>query len=355
MTARTDALIMFFDFLPALFTTFVCALIAVKATQPLAQEIGLIDKPCNRKNHSGNIPLVGGISIFLAVLVASSLWLPDTLELRMYLISSSMLVFIGILDDKYDLSVRVRLVGQTIIASLMMFGVSTYISNFGNLLGFGILDIGVFGFLFTYFAILVMINAFNMIDGMDGLLGSQALNTLISIAFLFYLHGNVTDLNYPLIIVFAILPYLAFNMGFFKKYTSKVYMGDAGSMFIGLSVIWLLAKGTQGADASFKPVTALWITAIPLMDMLAIVIRRVRNGRLPFKADRDHIHHICIKAGLSANKTLSLITTASVIMSSIGILGHIYSVPDVIMLVTFLCVFFVYSWALRKVSKNQKD
>ena len=341
------------EFIPVLLTTFCCALIAVKMTQPIAFEIGLVDRPCNRKNHSGHIPLVGGVSVFLAVLIATTLWLPDTLELRMYLIASAMLVFIGMLDDKYDLSVKVRLVGQTIVASLMMFGVGTYISDFGNLFGFGDLDIGPLGFAFTYFAILVMINAFNMIDGMDGLLGSQALVTLCSIALLFYISGNVSDINYPLILVFAILPYLAFNMSLFKKYTEKVYMGDAGSMFIGLSVIWLLAKGTQGVEVSFDPVIALWITAIPIMDMLAIVIRRVRNGRLPFKADRDHLHHICIKAGLSSKKTLCVITLASMIMSSIGILGHILDVPDVLMLCLFLVIFVVYSRVLSFVSIQQ--
>ena len=90
-------------------TSFCCALLAIKIFKPIAVDVGLVDKPNTRKQHSGQIPLVGGISIFAAVLAASVIWLPDTQELRMYLIASAMMVFIGALDDKYDISVRIRM------------------------------------------------------------------------------------------------------------------------------------------------------------------------------------------------------------------------------------------------------
>ena len=103
------------------FTAFCFAFFAIKFFKPVAIEVGLVDKPNERKQHAGHIPLIGGISIFMAVLAASLIWLPNTLELRMYLIASAMMVFIGALDDKFDLRVRVRIIGQIIIASLMIF------------------------------------------------------------------------------------------------------------------------------------------------------------------------------------------------------------------------------------------
>jgi len=243
-----------------------------------------------------------------------------------------------------------------LVASLMIFGVGTYISEFGNLFSLGDISIGPMGVVFTYLAILVTINAFNMIDGLDGLLGMQSLNTLGAIAILFLISGNVADLNYPLILSVAVLPYLAFNLGLFSSTKSKkIYMGDAGSMFIGLSVIWLLSKGTQGETISFSPVTALWITAIPLMDMLAIVMRRVRKGNSPFKPDRDHLHHICIKFGLSPNNTLALITSISTILSAIGILGFVWQVSEFTMLALFILVFILYSRVLKYVSLKVND
>ena len=334
----------------AAFTAFLSAFMAIKIFKPLAIDVGLVDKPNARKHHEGQIPLIGGISIFAAVLAASLLWLPNTLELRMYLIASAMMVFIGALDDKYDLRVRIRIVGQIIIASLMIYGVGGYISNLGDLFGFGNVNLGPFGIVFTYVAIIVVINAYNMVDGIDGLVGSLSLNTFTAIALLFLMSGNHGYLSYPLILATATLPYLMFNLGFFKRYTKKIFMGDAGSMFIGLSVIWLLSMGTQGENASFRPVTALWICAVPLMDMLAIVMRRYRKGKSPFKPDRDHLHHILQRAGLSSRQTLIAITVFSVLMSTIGLLGEYFQLPESISLISFVLVFVLYNRYARHFS-----
>ena len=334
----------------AALTAFCFAFIAIKLIKPIAIDVGLVDKPNARKRHDGQIPLIGGISIFVAVLAASLLWLPNTLELRMYLIASAMMVFIGALDDKYNLRVRIRIVGQIIIASLMIYGVGGYIANLGDLFGFGDIELGPVGIIFTYFAIIVVINAYNMVDGIDGLIGSLSLNTFTAIAVLFLMSGNKGYLTYPLILATATLPYLIFNLGYFKGFSKKIFMGDAGSMFIGLSVIWLLTIGTQGENASFRPVTALWICAVPLMDMLAIVMRRYRKGKSPFKPDRDHLHHILLRAGLSSRQALVLITVFSVLMSSIGLLGEYFQVSETIEVVLFVLIFILYNKYARHFS-----
>ena len=336
--------------LVAALTSFCFAFIAIKLFKPIAVDVGLVDKPNARKRHQGQVPLIGGISIFAAVLAASLLWLPNTLELRMYLIASAMMVFIGALDDKYDLKVRIRIVGQIIIASLMIYGVGGYISNLGDLFSMGDIELGPAGIVFTYFAIIVVINAYNMVDGIDGLIGSLSLNTFTAIAILFLISGNNGYLSYPLMLATATLPYLVFNLGFFKKYTNKIFMGDAGSMFIGLSVIWLLSMGTQGENASFRPVTALWICAVPLMDMLAIVMRRYRKGKSPFKPDRDHLHHILQRAGLTSRQTLVVITVSSVAMSVIGVLGEYFKVAESLQLVLFVFIFILYNKYARHFS-----
>jgi len=333
------------------FTAFCFAFLAIKFFKPVAIEVGLVDKPNERKQHAGHIPLIGGISIFMAVLAASLIWLPNTLELRMYLIASAMMVFIGALDDKFDLRVRVRIVGQIIIASLMIYGVGGYISNVGNLFGFGDVTLGPMGILFTYVAIIVVINAYNMIDGIDGLIGSLSINTFTSIGILFIMSGQTDYLSYPLILATATVPYLMFNLGVFEKLlgkdTKKIFMGDAGSMFVGLSVIWLLTMGTQGEQASFKPVTALWICAIPLMDMLAIVFRRYKNGKSPFKPDRDHLHHILQRIGFSSRQTLVIISAVAATMSGIGLAGEYFNIPEMVMLLGFLVTFILYTLTIR--------
>lgn len=333
-------------------SAFFFSFIAIKFIKPIAIAYGLVDKPNARKVHTGHVPLVGGISIFVAVLASSAIFLPDTLELRMFLIASAMIVFIGVLDDKYDISVRIRIIGQIIIASLMIYGVGGYISNLGDLLGFGDIRLGFFGIFFTYFSIIVAINAFNMIDGIDGLLGALSLNAFASIAILFFLSGNYQYLSYPLILATALLPYLIYNLGLFNKQSKKIFMGDAGSMFIGLSVIWLLCMGSQGESASFRPVTALWVCALPLIDMLSVVLKRIKKRTSPFKPGRDHLHHVLQGVGCCQKTTLLIMCLFSVVMSIIGIVSNYYNVSEMIMVILFVFVFITYHNIIKYTDNN---
>ena len=127
-------------------------------------------------------------------------------------------------------------------------------------------------------------------------------------------------------------------------------MGDAGSMFMGLTVMWLLVLGSQAQGtqvASFRPVTALWIIAIPLMDMLAIMVRRIRKGCSPFKADNGHLHHICMRIGLSSRQSLWVISLLAVLLAFTGILGEYFLVKESIMLMLFVIAFILYSYTLQ--------
>lgn len=327
---------------------FLCILLMI----PVSHQLGLLDKPSGRKVHAGDVPLIGGIAIYIAIFLACSLFVPLTFEYKIYLISSALMVFIGAIDDRYDISVRVRLVGQVIVASLLVFGVGVYIETLGNILHFWSLDLGLVGIPFTMICVLAAINAFNMIDGIDGLLGSLSINTFLSIAILFGMSGGTELLILPLILASALVPYLVFNLK--KTSNKKIFMGDAGSMFIGLSVIWLLSFGTQKSNQLILPVTALWIIAVPLMDMMAIVFRRIRKGQSPFKPDRDHLHHIFMRLGFSDRQALVFITLVSITFSAIGIMGQILQVPESVSFLAFIVVFIFYnrclthSWIILK-------
>ena len=120
-------------------------------------------------------------------------------------------------------------------------------------------------------------------------------------------------------------------------------MGDAGSMMIGFTVIWLLIGASQADDSPMiRPVTALWLIAIPLMDMVSIMIRRVKQGKSPFKPDRDHLHHVCQRLGFSSLQTLGLISLIASLFAGIGILGEIFLIPEYVMFYSFIIIFIVY-------------
>jgi UDP-GlcNAc:undecaprenyl-phosphate GlcNAc-1-phosphate transferase len=120
-------------------------------------------------------------------------------------------------------------------------------------------------------------------------------------------------------------------------------MGDAGSMMIGFTVIWLLIGASQTpGNPMIRPVTALWLIALPLMDMVAIMIRRVKQGKSPFKPDREHLHHICQRLGCSPIQTLVLICAIAAAFAGIGIIGEIFAIPEFLMFYSFIAMFTAY-------------
>ncbi|MCG9707707.1 MULTISPECIES: UDP-N-acetylglucosamine--undecaprenyl-phosphate N-acetylglucosaminephosphotransferase [unclassified Pseudoalteromonas] len=337
---------MTFEFITLMFA-FVFSYIIILAITPLAVKFGLVDKPCLRKQHTGTIPLIGGLSIFLAVAISIMAFHPLTVKIVSYLACAAVIVVLGVIDDYRQLGVKIRLGVQVLVALVMIYSSEIYIHNLGNLFLMGDIDLGWFGIIFTVISVIACINAFNMIDGIDGLAGSLSILTLLSVFILMLFSGNYALVYLPLIIVATVLPYLAFNLGIKGHRNKKIFMGDAGSMFIGLSVIWFLMVGTQTTESAFRPVTALWIIGVPLMDMMAIIIRRKRKGLSPFSADRDHLHHIFMRVGFSPRRALSSILFFAIILSGVGILGEVLNVPEWIMLALFLIVFVFYSLALQ--------
>lgn len=206
------------------------------------------------------------------------------------------------------------------------------------------------GAVITVIAVIGAINAFNMVDGIDGLLGGLASVTFTSLGIVFCISGNEYLATICLLIVTALIPYIMLNLGFPLGRRFKIFMGDAGSMFIGFSVIWMLIRGSQEVDIiAFKPVTALWLIAIPLMDMATIMIRRIRKGHSPFKPDREHLHHICDRMGLSSLMTLFVICLLASICAAVGIVADLNSVAESTMFVAFLIMFAVYFTAISHI------
>jgi len=170
--------------------------------------------------------------------------------------------------------------------------------------------------------------------------------------------GNGASIMEPLIIVAAIVPFLAFNLSWKGFKGNKIFMGDAGSMFVGLTIVWLLVDHTQGEGAAFRPITAVWLTGLPLMDMAAIMYRRARKGQSMLRPDRKHLHNIFMRAGLSSRQSLIAILCMGACYCLIGILGEVYQVPEAIMFWGFLVLLVVYSiviqniWSVLRVIKR---
>lgn len=336
-------------FQPALFylCALLCAALAIAILRPLAIRVGLVDIPRGRKQHQGAVPLIGGIATYCGLALALSLFAGSELQPLYFLLCTGIIVLLGVFDDYFDLSVKLRLAVQTLVGLGMTYSLDLHLASVGNLFGFGVIELGIFGLPVTLLAVIAAINAFNMTDGIDGLAGMLSLVSFISMAIFMSLWGQQSYAALALLLAIAMLPYLVCNLNLVAGY--RIFMGDAGSMLIGLSVIWLLLLGTQSESASFRPVTALWLIAIPLMDMVAIMVRRIRKGQSPFVADREHLHHISLRLGLNSRESLLLITALACIFACIGIVGEYLLIPDYIMLVLFVTLFAGYIYLLQHI------
>ncbi len=330
--------------------SFFVAFVAIKLLKPLAYWAELVDKPGGRKTHQGVIPLIGGVAIYASVSLTSLIFLEQPIFIRLFLLAGGLIVFMGMVDDRYDLSARFRLVGQLIICGIFVYGLDVHISSFGDILGIGELNPGWLGYPLTVLSLMGVINAFNMLDGMDGLVGSITMVCFAGLVFLFGVNGNATFQMLSMAFVGAISAFLIFNIwgnpG--HKRLKKVFMGDSGSMFLGLSVGVLVIHGSQQPMGAFAPITALWLVLLPMTDMFTIMYRRIRRGRSPLAPDRTHIHHILLRAGFCKKTTLHLMIIAQIVFVALGIFIVQHGVSEVLSFASAVAFIMVYQVLMRR-------
>ncbi|MBS0972072.1 UDP-N-acetylglucosamine--undecaprenyl-phosphate N-acetylglucosaminephosphotransferase [Serratia rubidaea] len=320
---------------------FFLALLLMACVRRIAVKLALVDKPSARKQHQGHIPLSGGIAIYLSV-VLFSLWQPDGIpHMATYLCCVTALLLLGVLDDRFELPVAPRMTVQGGLALVMMLAAGMQLSSLGCLWGDETVQLGYGALLVTPLAVWGAINAYNMVDGIDGQLGIQCCVTLSGLAVLFALGGRPGAVFWCLSLIATLAAYLLFNLGVMGR-RNQVFMGDAGSMVMGFTVLWLLLAATQGGGAVMRPVGALWLIAMPLMDMASVMLRRIARRQSPFRAGRDHLHHILMRRGRSARQTLAVSGLLAVALAAFGLSGELLGLPENLMLAAFLLCFGGY-------------
>ncbi|CAE1147095.1 UDP-N-acetylglucosamine--undecaprenyl-phosphate N-acetylglucosaminephosphotransferase [Serratia sp. JUb9] len=314
---------------------FFLALLLMAIARGVALKLALVDKPSARKQHQGHIPLCGGIAIYLSVALFS-LWQPDGVpHMAVYLCCVTALLLLGVLDDRFELSVAPRMAVQGGLALVMMLAAGMRLSSLGSLWGGEALQLGYGALLVTPLAVWGAINAYNMVDGIDGQLGIQSCVTLAGLAVLFALGGRLDTAFWCLSLIVTLAAYLLFNLGFFGR-RNRIFMGDAGSMVMGFTVLWLLLSATQGDGAVMRPVGALWLIAMPLMDMVSVMLRRIARRQSPFRAGRDHLHHILMRRGLSARQALAVSGLLALALAVVGLSGELMAWQESLMLAAFM-------------------
>lgn len=343
-----------------LLASFIGSVIALALTSVLilwlcsiAKAVGLVDVPTERKTHLGEIPLVGGVSIFIGVFAAtviSGFLLPDgsaLLDYDSFFLAGMLLLLVGVVDDYLELKPFAKIFAQIGAALIMIYAAGVVLNDLGALGNNGeMLSTGMLAVPFTVFATIGVVNAFNMSDGLDGLAGSLSLVSLLGFIAVSLWFGGGQDLGLLMILASAVAGFLMFNFRFPGRSTAVVFLGDSGSMFLGLAICWFAIKFSQGADRIISPSVSLWLLMLPLFDAVSMTTRRILKKRPPFGADKEHLHHIFLLAGFTVTETVVVMTSIAMLGGAIGLSGVYFNVPEYIMVGSFLALGLMYLWMI---------
>ena len=301
---------------------------AILAVSPWARRIGLVDRPRGRRVHADAVPLTGGIGIFL-VFAGLSLTLGFRSQLFLsLLLPAGLLLLSGLLDDLLELGPLPKFAFQIAAALVAVTLGDLRLDSLGNLFGQGEIVLGAWSLPFTVFALVGVINAVNMIDGMDGLAAFVVLvaaGWLGAVALVTGANGTVLML---LILAGGLAGFLLLNFRLPWGRQAAVYMGDSGSSVLGFVLAWFAIRLTQAPGTGLYPISAVWILALPVIDTLAVMVRRGLGGRNPLRGDRDHVHHVLFGNGLCYGSTVAMLGLLGFAAGAVGVGGWLLGVSE---------------------------
>tara|TARA_B100001750_G_scaffold194200_1_gene165511 strand:- start:993 stop:2051 length:1059 start_codon:yes stop_codon:yes gene_type:complete len=306
----------------------------------IARKIHLVDISDHpRKQHKGAIPLVGGIGLFMSLIYGAFVFGVDVFYL--YLLGSLLpIMIVGVIDGLQGvlLSPVYRVMAQILSSWIVIVATDIYIQDLGDIFGYGPLNIGQLGIPFTIFSVVGICNAFNMLDGKDGLLGSVSVIIMSSLLLLLYFNG--VTYHWAYIVAVSIVIYLAFNLSLFGQ-KRKIFLGDHGSTGLGHIIAWSLIFLSQETN-SITPVSALWFVLLPLTDAVLTFIRRIRSSKSVFKGDRLHFHHNLSDMGYSDPIILLICSIITVVGCSIAILSNIFSSKEYLLFYFYITLLIMF-------------
>jgi len=326
--------------LPLLALSFLVALSAVLVSLPFlsraAIRLSVVDRPSQRKTHEVPKPLVGGVGMAFAVFV--SLFLCTELTGMTGLLAAMVAVIsVGMIDDRRGLNCWWKLLVQVAAALCIVYWSKVSLSTFGDILSLGSIDFKGISLPVTIFCIVGVANAFNMIDGIDGLAGGVSLITFLSFTGLAALNGQPALMLLSGAMCGAVIGFLRSNW-----HPARLFMGDAGSLFLGCTAAFVSIALTQEGQSFVPPVVPLLILALPITDALTVILKRIVNGRSPFYADRTHLHYTLYDSGLGIRGSVGIMLLISLLFSMLAIAGTLYGIPEHWLFLIFTLYFVVH-------------
>lgn len=322
--------------LPAAATSLAGTVLLVMALRPLAIKLCLVDRPGGRKHHTSSTPLVGGPAIVFGGLIGALLLMDLSPALEALGAASLLMLALGMLDDRFDINWRLRLLGQAAAGLILYFWGGVRIESIGSALGVDGHSLGALSLPFTVLATIGLTNAINMADGVDGLAGSIVLAALAMLIAGAVYAGN-TSLALTLAIMSgAVLGFLVFNLRTPWNPRATVFLG-CGAEILGLWIAWASFRLTQTPGHPVTPVLAPFLIAPPVVDCLVLIVRRMSSGQSPFAADRRHLHHFLLNRGFSATNVVIVVTGSSLMIGlAAALIRRAHFLPEPVFPVIYL-------------------
>lgn len=326
-------------------TAFLITFLAIPSIIKVAIIKNLIDEPGERKSHVSSVPTLGGLAIFAGVVFSFTFWSAGfDNQVTQYVIAAIIvLFFIGIKDDIVDLSARKKFIGQLVSALIIVLFANIRITSLFGILGVYELPYW-FSVLFSVFTILVIINSFNLIDGIDGLAGGVGAIASFTFGLWFYNYSEISLCILSFTLFSSLLAFLVYNFS-----PANIFMGDTGSLIVGLILAVLAINFIELSFASppyafpfrSSPAMAIAILIVPLVDILRVFVIRLLNGKSPFRADRNHLHHQLLELGCSHRKACVILYLVNITFIVTALLMR--NVSSFILLVLLIAMGVVFS------------
>ena len=304
----------------------VCLIIValiIPFVKKIAEHINALDIPDARKVHTKPMPRLGGLGIFIGFLVGYMIFGKNTIQMNSILIGSFIIVLTGIFDDIKPISAKAKLFGQIFASSVIVFYGNILLNN---LTIFGLdINFGIFAYPITILFIVACTNIINLIDGLDGLSGGISSIFYLSTIVICFFQSRFTELEFvlSLIMLGSTLGFLVHNF-----HPAKIFAGDSGALFMGfiIAVISLLGFKTTAITSIFIP---LMILAVPILDTLFAIIRRLLKHQSISTPDKQHLHHQLLKMKFSHRNTVLIIYLITALFSTASILYTLNDTEDI--------------------------
>jgi len=332
---------MLYHLIPLIILSLIEILLIIQLIKIAKSKNILLDIPNNRSSHKSATPKIGGIAIFTVLCLSVFLYPSFIINHFLSMIAIFIIFITGLLDDLMDWSPKAKF-SSIAIASILIIIDGYTINSLGTYFSITT-SLGIFAIPFTIFAVVGFTNAVNLIDGLDGLSGGVSLAILLGFLYLGFIHNDTTIIYLSSMIILGISIFLLFNF-----HPAKIFLGDNGALLVGFIIAMIAIKLLD----YISPTSVFFLTGIPILDTLFVMVNRIKNKKSPFVADKTHLHHQIFRHTQDAKKTVYILILSQMMFTLMGL--SLIDNSDILNLSIFATIYMLFFVMLTS-SKNQKE